>query len=67
MQLPSIYYAHERAVIERDGMLLAVSEWVSPQGAEVVEHATVRYRTVGDATLTGAVRSDATHGRRHHP
>ncbi len=48
-------------------MLLAVSEWVSPQGAEVVEHATVRYRTVGDATLTGAVRSDATDRRRHHP
>jgi sulfate adenylyltransferase subunit 2 len=60
IELPSIYYAHERPVIERDGMLLAVSEWVSPQGAEVVEHAQVRYRTVGDATLTGAVRSEAT-------
>src|SRR6202789_4187264 len=59
IELPSIYYAHERDVIERDGMLLAVSEWVSPQGSEVVEHATVRYRTVGDATLTGAVRSEA--------
>jgi sulfate adenylyltransferase subunit 2 len=58
--LPSIYYAHTRQVIERDGMLLAASEWVTPQGAEVVEEATVRYRTVGDATLTGAVRSDAT-------
>jgi sulfate adenylyltransferase subunit 2 len=59
IELPSIYYAHERAVVERDGMLLAVSEWVSPQGTEVVEHAKVRYRTVGDATLTGAVRSEA--------
>jgi sulfate adenylyltransferase subunit 2 len=59
IELPSIYYAHERAVIERDGMLLAVSEWVGPQGAEVVEQAMVRYRTVGDATLTGAVRSEA--------
>jgi sulfate adenylyltransferase subunit 2 len=58
--LPSIYYAHERDVIERDGMLLAVSEWVSLRGGEVVEKATVRYRTVGDATLTGAVRSEAT-------
>jgi sulfate adenylyltransferase subunit 2 len=58
--LPSIYYAHSRPVIERDGMLLAVSEWVSPEGAEVTEEATVRYRTVGDATLTGAVRSEAT-------
>ena len=58
--LPSIYYAHERRVIERDRMLLAESEWVQPQGDETVEVATVRYRTVGDATLTGAVRSDAT-------
>ena len=58
--LPSIYYAHRRRVIERGGMLLAESEWVTPTGAEVVVEATVRYRTVGDATLTGAVRSDAT-------
>jgi sulfate adenylyltransferase subunit 2 len=57
--LPSIYYAHERTVISRDGMLLAVSEWVTPQGNEEVEVTTVRYRTVGDATLTGAVRSHA--------
>ena len=57
--LPSIYYAHERRVIERDRMLLAESEWVQPQGAETVQVATVRYRTVGDATLTGAVRSTA--------
>ena len=57
--LPSIYYAHERRVIERDRMLLAESEWVQPQGDETVEVATVRYRTVGDATLTGAVRSTA--------
>jgi sulfate adenylyltransferase subunit 2 len=57
--LPSIYYAHQREVVERDGMLLAVSEWVQPQGKEVAEVATVRYRTVGDATLTGAVRSGA--------
>ena len=59
IDLPSIYYAHTRQVIERDGMLLAHSEWVTPQGNEVVEEATVRYRTVGDATLTGAVRSEA--------
>ena len=57
--LPSIYYAHSRPVVERDGMLLAVSEWVSPRGNEIVEEASVRYRTVGDATLTGAVRSEA--------
>jgi sulfate adenylyltransferase subunit 2 len=57
--LPSIYFAHPRAVVERDGMLLAVSEWVVPAAGEVVEHATVRFRTVGDATCTGAVRSSA--------
>ena len=59
IELPSIYYAHEREVIERDGMLLALSEWVTPQGGEEVRKETVRFRTVGDATCTGAVRSDA--------
>jgi hypothetical protein len=48
-------------------MLLAVSEWVQPQGRREVEEATVRYRTVGDATCTGAVRSTADHGGGHHP
>jgi sulfate adenylyltransferase subunit 2 len=57
--LPSIYFAHERPVVERDGMLLAVSEWVAPTPAEVVQDTTVRFRTVGDATCTGAVRSQA--------
>jgi sulfate adenylyltransferase subunit 2 len=59
IELPSIYYAHEREVIERDGMLLALSEWVAPTGDEEVRKETVRFRTVGDATCTGAVRSDA--------
>ena len=59
IELPSIYYAHRRPVVERDGMLLAVSEWVSPGPGEEVEEATVRFRTVGDATCTGAVRSSA--------
>ena len=59
IELPSIYYAHEREVVERDGMLLAVGEWVSPLPGEVVRKATVRFRTVGDATCTGAVRSEA--------
>ena len=57
--LPTIYYAHEREVIARDGMLLALSEWVTPQNGEQVHKETVRFRTVGDATCTGAVRSDA--------
>ncbi len=58
--LPSIYFAHRRRVVERDGMLLAVSEWVSPGPDEVAVEETVRFRTVGDATCTGAVRSEAT-------
>jgi sulfate adenylyltransferase subunit 2 len=58
-ELPPIYYAHEREVIERDGMLLALSEWVSPEKSEDVRKEKVRFRTVGDATCTGAVRSDA--------
>ena len=59
IELPSIYYAHEREVVARDGMLLAISEWVSPESGEEVHQETVRFRTVGDATCTGAVRSDA--------
>jgi len=57
--LPSIYFAHRRLVVQRQEMLLAVSEWVAPAPGEVVEETTVRFRTVGDATCTGAVRSDA--------
>jgi sulfate adenylyltransferase subunit 2 len=59
IELPSIYYAHEREVFERDGMLLAVGPHVTPLEGEVVERRTVRYRTVGDASCTGAVESDA--------
>ena len=57
--LPSIYYAHEREVFECDGMLFAVNEFCQPRRGEVTFTATVRYRTVGDATLTAAVRSAA--------
>jgi sulfate adenylyltransferase subunit 2 len=59
LELPSIYFAHRRRVIEREGILLAESEWVRPRDGERVEEATVRYRTVGDLTVTGAVRSSA--------
>ena len=59
IELPSIYFAHDRDVVHRDGMLLAVSEWVAPRGDEVAERMRVRYRTVGDATCTGAVVSEA--------
>ena len=59
LELPSIYYAHEREVFERDGMLYAVSEWLRPADGEVAKTVRVRYRTVGDMTITGAVESDA--------
>ena len=59
IDLPSIYFAHEREVFQRDGMWLAVGEFVSPMEGEVAETRTVRYRTVGDATCTGAVDSAA--------
>jgi sulfate adenylyltransferase subunit 2 len=60
LELPSIYFAHEREVFERDGILLAVSEYTRPIGAETAAVEWVRYRTVGDLTITGAVRSKAT-------
>jgi sulfate adenylyltransferase subunit 2 len=60
LELPPIYFAHERRVFERDGMLYAVSGHVALTDGEVPFPARVRYRTVGDMTITGAVRSDAT-------
>jgi sulfate adenylyltransferase subunit 2 len=57
--LPSIYYAHEREVIERDGMFYAVNEFLRPRAGEVRFKAQVRYRTVGDASCTGAIESTA--------
>jgi sulfate adenylyltransferase subunit 2 len=59
IELPSIYFAHEREVFERDGMLYAVSEHVARGEDEAAFTASVRYRTVGDLTVTGAVRSTA--------
>jgi sulfate adenylyltransferase subunit 2 len=61
IELPSIYFAHRRQVFRRDNMWLAVGPHVKPQEGEVVEERMVRFRTVGDATCTGAVDSDATH------
>ena len=60
LELPSIYFAHEREVFERDGILLAVSEYAGPVNGESSAIEWVRYRTVGDLTITGAVRSTAT-------
>ncbi len=59
IEVPAIYYAHQRPVFDRDGMLLAVTEWTQPRTREIVTTESVRYRTVGDATCTGAVRSTA--------
>ena len=59
IDVPPIYYAHERQVFERDGMVLGVTEHSMPREGEVVETRVVRYRTVGDASCTGAVESPA--------
>ncbi|HMU81476.1 MAG TPA: sulfate adenylyltransferase subunit CysD, partial [Microthrixaceae bacterium] len=59
IEVPSIYFAHEREVFQRDGMWLAVTPFVTLMDDEVPETRTVRYRTVGDASCTGAVESTA--------
>ncbi|HVH21583.1 MAG TPA: sulfate adenylyltransferase subunit CysD [Pseudonocardia sp.] len=59
VELPSIYYAHRREVFRRDGMWLAEGPWGGPRGAEALQQLTVRYRTVGDGSCTGAVESTA--------
>jgi sulfate adenylyltransferase subunit 2 len=59
IELASIYFAHKRPVFRRDGMLLAVTEFLSPGDGEEAFEGLVRYRTVGDATYTGAVESSA--------
>ncbi len=59
LEVPPMYFAHRRSVVERDTMLLAVSEWIQPRDGERSYEATVRYRTVGDMNCTGAVESTA--------
>ena len=59
LEIPSIYFAHQRQVFERDGILLADSPYVIRAEDEPVLQATVRYRTVGDMSCTGAVESTA--------
>lgn len=60
IDLPSIYFAHERQVIAHEGQLVAISEFVQPDKEDVVLTKKVRYRTVGDMTCTAAVESEAT-------
>ena len=59
LEIPSIYFAHERAVFRRDGMLYAISPFVQLIDGEEPSVASVRYRTVGDMSCTGAVESTA--------
>jgi sulfate adenylyltransferase subunit 2 len=58
--VPEIYYAHERDVFQRSGMWLTAGDWGGPAKGESLQRRTVRYRTVGDMSCTGAVDSDAT-------
>ena len=59
LEVPSIYYAHEREVFRREGMWLSPSEFLPRGEEEALERMVVRYRTVGDMTCTGAVSSTA--------
>ncbi|GGK07771.1 sulfate adenylyltransferase [Pilimelia anulata] len=59
LELPSIYYAHDREVVRRDGMWYAVNEFLPARAGEQPVLKRVRYRTVGDASCTAAVESDA--------
>jgi sulfate adenylyltransferase subunit 2 len=59
LEIPSIYYAHEREVFARDGMLYATSDFIELLPGEEPFEESVRYRTVGDMSCTGAVRSEA--------
>ena len=59
LQLPSIYYSHERQLFNRNGMWLCPGEWGGPKEGEELVTKTVRYRTVGDMSCTGAVESTA--------
>ena len=59
VEIPDLYFAHDRDVFDRRGTLLAVTDFVEPQPGETVERRTVRFRTIGDATCTGAVESTA--------
>ena len=59
IELPSIYYAHERDVYLRDGMWLAEGPWGGPRDGGTLLHKTVRYRPVGDGSCTGAIESTA--------
>lgn len=60
IEIPSLYLAHRRDVVERQGSLLAKSQFITLDDSEHYAERTVRFRTIGDMTCTGAVESDAT-------
>ena len=60
IEMPSLYFAHRRDVIARDGMLLAASPYVGSLPGEQAAERLIRFRTIGDMTCTGAVESSAT-------
>lgn len=59
IDIPNLYFSHEREVFQRNGTLLAKSDCIPMKNGEVVEKRIVRFRTIGDATCTGAVESKA--------
>jgi len=59
IEIPNLYFSHEREVILRDGQYLSNSEFLNKKESEIPEMKTVRFRTMGDLTITGAVESDA--------
>jgi len=59
IKIPMLYFSHKRKVFERDGTLLADCDFIKRREEEVVKERTVRFRTIGDMTCTGAVESDA--------
>jgi sulfate adenylyltransferase subunit 2 len=60
IEIPNLYFAHQRAVVWRESMLLAACDYIQIQDHEAVENRRVRFRTIGDMTCTGAVESSAT-------
>jgi sulfate adenylyltransferase subunit 2 len=59
LQIPALYFAHQRTVFKRGGILLADGPFVARSQGEALIEMSVRYRTVGDMTCTGAVESTA--------
>ena len=59
IELPSLYFSHKRDCVERDGVILAYSEYIKLKPGEEVVNMTVRYRTCGDMPITGAIVSYA--------